>query len=75
MTFGMHFTKRSTLRMAAMASLLMALATTSFKQMPLQKPSAGESPTARINPEVRLRKLHLVRPDLIPYPIMYEVYC
>jgi hypothetical protein len=26
-------------------------------------------------PEVRLRKLHLVRPDLIPYPISYEVYC
>jgi hypothetical protein len=25
--------------------------------------------------EVRLRKLHLVRPDLIPYPIRYEVYC
>src|SRR5688572_29713235 len=29
----------------------------------------------RIPPEVRLRKLHLVRPDLIPYPIAYEVYC
>jgi hypothetical protein len=26
-------------------------------------------------PEVRLRKLHLVRPDLIPYPICYEVFC
>ncbi len=26
-------------------------------------------------PEVRLRKLHLVRPDLIPYPIAFEVYC
>ena len=24
---------------------------------------------------VRLRKLHLVRPDLIPYPIAYEVCC
>ena len=24
--------------------------------------------------EVRLRKLHLVRPDLIPYPISFEVY-
>jgi hypothetical protein len=23
---------------------------------------------------VRLRKLHLVRPDLIPYPISFEVY-
>jgi hypothetical protein len=25
--------------------------------------------------EVRLRKLHLARPDLIPYPIEIEVYC
>lgn len=22
-----------------------------------------------------LRKLHLFRPDLIPFPLMYEVYC
>lgn len=25
--------------------------------------------------EVRLRKLHLVRPDLIPYPIAFDVVC
>jgi hypothetical protein len=24
---------------------------------------------------LRLRKLHLVRPDLIPYPLSLEVYC
>ena len=30
---------------------------------------------ATARPEVRLRKLHLVRPDLIPYPIYYEVCC
>ena len=29
----------------------------------------------RYYPEVRLRKLHLVRPDLIPYPISFAVYC
>ena len=34
--------------------------------------SSPEMPLAR---EVRLRKLHLVRPDLIPYPIAYEVCC
>jgi len=28
-----------------------------------------------LRPEVRLRKLHLVRPDLIQYPISFEVYC
>ena len=33
------------------------------------------SEAAGIRPEGRLRKLHLVRPDLIPYPIAYEVYC
>jgi hypothetical protein len=31
--------------------------------------------TASLPPHVRLRKLHLVRPDLIPYPIAYEVVC
>lgn len=30
---------------------------------------------ATVRSETRLRKLHLVRPDLIPYPIAYEVYC
>jgi hypothetical protein len=34
---------------------------------------AGEAAVTRS--EVRLRKLHLVRPDLIPYPIAYEVCC
>ncbi len=75
MTFGMRLKLRNTLRLAGMASLLMAIVTTSFSQSTPAPASHGESPTARINPEVRLRKLHLVRPDLIPYPIMYEVYC
>lgn len=30
---------------------------------------------AALRPEVRLRKLHLVRPDLIQYPLSYDVYC
>lgn len=25
--------------------------------------------------QVRLRKLHMVRPDLIPYPLAIEIYC
>lgn len=37
--------------------------------------STGEMLAGRVRPEVRLRKLHLVRPDLIPYPIAYDVYC
>ena len=37
--------------------------------------SVGETPSAAVKQETRLRKLHLVRPDLIPYPIAFEVYC
>ena len=37
--------------------------------------STGQTPVVGMYPEVRLRKLHLVRPDLIPYPIMFEVCC
>ena len=37
--------------------------------------AADPGAVAGIRPETRLRKLHLVRPDLIPYPIAYEVYC
>jgi hypothetical protein len=35
----------------------------------------GEKAAAALKGETRLRKLHLVRPDLIPYPIAFEVYC
>ncbi|MGE5609785.1 MAG: hypothetical protein ACM359_11060 [Bacillota bacterium] len=41
----------------------------------VQAPTVVQDPTAAALPEVRLRKLHLVRPDLIPYPIFYEVFC
>jgi len=38
-------------------------------------PAAPHDAVGYMPPEVRLRKLHLVRPDLIPYPIAYDVYC
>ena len=38
-------------------------------------PAATPDSGALTRIEVRLRKLHLVRPDLIPYPILYDVYC
>jgi hypothetical protein len=31
--------------------------------------------SSNLPPEVRLRKLHLVRPDLIFYPLDYAVVC
>ena len=34
----------------------------------------ADADDARVAEQVRLRKLHLVRPDLIPYPIFFEVY-
>jgi hypothetical protein len=40
-------------------------------------PAVSSMPTAvtELPPEVRLRRLHLMRPDLIPYPLAYEVIC
>jgi hypothetical protein len=60
-------------RILAPGVLLVALLAPS--RVPADKVVApkGETPTAR--GETRLRKLHLVRPDLIPYPIAFEVYC
>lgn len=46
---------------------------------PLERPTADPAITvdnsARFLPSGRIRKLHLVRPDLIPYPIAYEIVC
>ena len=42
---------------------------------PARTPTDLSTPEAVARHEVRLRKLHLVRPDLIPYPIHYDVYC
>jgi hypothetical protein len=40
-----------------------------------EQTTASQPQLVRLPPEVRLRKLHLVRPDLIQYPICFEVYC
>lgn len=40
-----------------------------------QKHAAPGAQVASRLIEVRLRRLHLVRPDLIPYPIAYELIC
>lgn len=37
--------------------------------------TSADGRVAHLMPEVRLRKIHLVRPDLIPFPLNYEVYC
>ena len=42
---------------------------------PVRPAAAANGVAERYYPEVRLRKMHLVRPDLILYPISFEVYC
>ena len=37
-------------------------------------PESGDE-VASVRREVRLRKLHLVRPDLIQYPLSVDVFC
>jgi len=64
----------------SVARLLVVVATLSAtcpapSQPVTRKAIIGEQPQVGLYPEVRLRKLHLVRPDLIPYPIAYEVCC
>ena len=42
---------------------------------PTAEPAVTSGNSARFLPSGRIRKLHLVRPDLIPYPIAYEIVC
>ena len=62
------------LRSFARVALLIALSVTTTPLPKAPAPPSDQS-LASLPPEVRLRKLHLVRPDLIPYPIAYEVCC
>ncbi|HVT82230.1 MAG TPA: hypothetical protein VHM90_16425 [Phycisphaerae bacterium] len=56
-------------------SLIPGAATPRRASVPATDPQMIQPELARAPFEVRLRKLHLVRPDLIPYPIFFEVYC
>jgi hypothetical protein len=64
----------SLLRSVGRCFLLLALAW-NITPMPQAKTLPTDNSIASLPPEVRLRKLHLVRPDLIPFPIAYEVCC
>ncbi len=54
---------------------LTALTAAPAPQRPAAIPAAAGEQLSAVRAETRLRKLHLVRPDLIPYPIAFEVYC
>ena len=75
---GMKLPGRSLLavsRLLCPAVLLLALVGPSARPAEVTAPPAGEATMAAVKNQTRLRKLHLVRPDLIPYPIAFEVYC
>jgi hypothetical protein len=70
----MRFRARPVARLIVLFAGLFLTAPLPSQPTPAALPSADGALTS-YRPEVRLRKLHLVRPDLIPYPIAYEVYC
>jgi len=72
----MMSSRRLVVRLVAAFAVLSPLCTPTGASAPATSPRQdGLSPLAAVRPEVRLRKLHLVRPDLIPYPIASEIYC
>ena len=64
-------------RLVTRSLVLVSLLSAAITPPPQAAPPAAGGPAeqAVVRAEVRLRKLHLVRPDLIPYPIAYEVVC
>ena len=74
--------RRTLLRLTVVLFAGLAPAVASNKPLAATAPHAatagdgqGVASSYYYHPEVRLRKLHLVRPDLIPYPLAYDVYC
>ncbi len=69
---GIRWMSRAVVAAVVIVGAGMIPATPTARIAAPEAPDAGQA-VSRI--EVRLRKLHLVRPDLIPYPIHYDVYC
>ncbi len=65
----MSFFISQIVRFSGSAMLLVCVAASS------PAPKRAVCMASALMPEVRLRKIHLVRPDLIPYPISYEIDC
>ena len=67
--------KSTLLQIMAVSMLsLFSQATTDTAVRPTTDPQIA--PVATIKPlEVRTRRLHMVRPDLLHYPIQYDIYC
>ena len=65
----------SQMRRLARSLVLVCVFASAFGPVREPAPKADRGTDSVAGAEVRLRKLHLVRPDLIPYPIAYEVIC
>ena len=63
-------------RLAALFALVVTMVTEGSvnRKQPCTTDGPSELSTTYME-VVRIRKLHLVRPDLIPYPISYETLC
>jgi hypothetical protein len=66
---------RKALRVVAVAMVPLLSGARSANVQAARPIAPSNALTQRYYPEVRLRKLHLVRPDLIPFPIDFDVYC
>jgi hypothetical protein len=67
---GVSMTLRNLLRLIVLGCAFV----TCTAPAPQAAARSGDA-VAYLHPEVRLRKLHLVRPDLIHYPLSVEVVC
>jgi hypothetical protein len=65
---------RTSVQFARLIVLLALLSLSPFSDRAATVATPDDDASAAAT-QVRLRKLHLVRPDLIPYPISFEVYC
>jgi hypothetical protein len=66
----------SKIALLKIASLIVCCAATTGTTPPVATSARHIAVAARTYyPEARLRKMHLVRPDLILYPIFYDIYC
>ena len=68
----MAFSLRSIVRVAVLAFIACAAISPTPAQV---NTTESQMESVTLLPEVRLRKLHLVRPDLIQYPLIVEVLC
>ena len=67
---GVSMTLNKMLRALILACALLVCTT------PASQPTASSNDAVTLlQPQSRLRKLHLVRPDLIHYPLSVEVIC